>query len=635
MEEADGIILLSLQQIGASFLEGISVVSDIDGEKLFYAVSLCVQVIQGSASPKLPTWPKEMSSRYRVCSSIAKTVSGLGYSGELSYNKFLYPEAATSRAVLRWLVERLPKEEDDNDNMTTTGQSGLSPADDMRSSILQTLHKNFAQPWRVGLLPHWSEPSVRPPFEYTEGLSPFQGIPHCYIHSPQAVVSLSGGKWFLQHGKSQPGRHIPGGHPSLLATFISYCDRERTRREMKDNEEQLGELCMEKGAFQKRLMGALRMGGALPGNKAADLEGGKISEGAGGKEDKEKGSASRFQHQTAFAKERTDMVGEDGPEQAEQQSEAEKQEDQLAVAESQLQKVRTALEDLASEMKSLKSQQKKIHGAMKELKQTDAADAESTHLKQRTADLLANPSAMNGHLEELQRNAAMTADRLTDLATEWESVRVPLVSQLRSLRAETVGREEKSQWQLAAMRDMRREMKDMVATARSKEEHLQALTAQAAKIQKKSIQSEGATKSRAEYSERLIEINRNVRRQKMEMNKMLGENFKLRKEIADMQETLGRSFSAADELFFAEAKNSADRKEMYRSLVGIHDGYASIVKDTDQVVSTSSTISDMESQVQELSGRLSASALEGMQRDLAAMEEENKQLVMRLKQLRK
>jgi hypothetical protein len=60
---------------------------------------------------QLPTaLPAGMSARFRVGTSLAAAVKTLGYSAELGYNNFLYPNENDARALLMWLVDRLPKD---------------------------------------------------------------------------------------------------------------------------------------------------------------------------------------------------------------------------------------------------------------------------------------------------------------------------------------------------------------------------------------------------------------------------------------------------------------------------------------------------------------------------------------------
>lgn len=60
---------------------------------------------------QLPTaLPGGMSARFRVGTSLAAACKALGYAQELGYNNFLYPNESDARALLMWLVDRLPKE---------------------------------------------------------------------------------------------------------------------------------------------------------------------------------------------------------------------------------------------------------------------------------------------------------------------------------------------------------------------------------------------------------------------------------------------------------------------------------------------------------------------------------------------
>jgi len=50
--------------------------------------------------------PKESTSRFRVCSDIATAVKALGYSSEMGYNLFFYPNENDTRRLLMFMIER-------------------------------------------------------------------------------------------------------------------------------------------------------------------------------------------------------------------------------------------------------------------------------------------------------------------------------------------------------------------------------------------------------------------------------------------------------------------------------------------------------------------------------------------------
>ncbi len=44
---------------------------------------------------------------------MATRIKGLGYTGECGYNQILYPTESQSKALLSWLVQKLPRSEEE------------------------------------------------------------------------------------------------------------------------------------------------------------------------------------------------------------------------------------------------------------------------------------------------------------------------------------------------------------------------------------------------------------------------------------------------------------------------------------------------------------------------------------------
>jgi coiled-coil domain-containing protein 22 len=134
--ESDKAIISKLQKIDCLILpERITSFNLIDAETLVLIVAKAVECISGveiqvggifSVLSELstlifsfPTFsmnyqysgslPPNIASRHRVCTSVAAKVKELGFSGECGYNQLLYPIESQTRALLSWLVYRLPR----------------------------------------------------------------------------------------------------------------------------------------------------------------------------------------------------------------------------------------------------------------------------------------------------------------------------------------------------------------------------------------------------------------------------------------------------------------------------------------------------------------------------------------------
>jgi len=126
-EEADGILVLTLQQIGCPLPEEVTSISDFATEVLVRAVSHCLHVIgdESAADYSKMVLPKEMSARFRVCTQLADTVKKLGFKQEIGFHQFLYPSDKSSRDLFAFLLERLPQAQNLGGGDLAEGASAL------------------------------------------------------------------------------------------------------------------------------------------------------------------------------------------------------------------------------------------------------------------------------------------------------------------------------------------------------------------------------------------------------------------------------------------------------------------------------------------------------------------------------
>lgn len=57
--------------------------------------------------------PAGIAARHRICTDMAAKIKELGYPGDCGYNQLLYPTEDSIRDILNWLMNRLPRSEED------------------------------------------------------------------------------------------------------------------------------------------------------------------------------------------------------------------------------------------------------------------------------------------------------------------------------------------------------------------------------------------------------------------------------------------------------------------------------------------------------------------------------------------
>eukprot|EP00286_Rhodomonas_abbreviata_P010311 CAMPEP_0181331510 /NCGR_PEP_ID=MMETSP1101-20121128/24540_1 /TAXON_ID=46948 /ORGANISM="Rhodomonas abbreviata, Strain Caron Lab Isolate" /LENGTH=122 /DNA_ID=CAMNT_0023440975 /DNA_START=34 /DNA_END=399 /DNA_ORIENTATION=- len=109
-DEADEILIITLRQVGCELPEECRTAEDLTTELLVRSVSHCLHAIGDHDLPEYSkaSLPREMSSRFRACTSLAEGVKKLGFKEEISFHQFLYPTQKYTRELFAFILERLP-----------------------------------------------------------------------------------------------------------------------------------------------------------------------------------------------------------------------------------------------------------------------------------------------------------------------------------------------------------------------------------------------------------------------------------------------------------------------------------------------------------------------------------------------
>jgi DNA repair exonuclease SbcCD ATPase subunit len=187
-------------------------------------------------------------------------------------------------------------------------------------------------------------------------------------------------------------------------------------------------------------------------------------------------------------------------------------------------------------------------------------------VRKRALELATDPKGSRARLQEAVKQSAAA---LMVLAEEWEGHRAPLLDELREAQRARQSRKEGAVAKMSAVKTLRTEMRGMVGELQARDENLGRLQTELSK-------AKGA--NRASYTERILDVVRNLRKQKEEIRKILADIRDSQKDVNALQETLQRSFSAADEVIFRDAVKSAASKQCYKALARMHEAFANLVE---------------------------------------------------------
>uniref|UniRef100_A0A674GE83 Coiled-coil domain-containing protein 22 n=1 Tax=Taeniopygia guttata TaxID=59729 RepID=A0A674GE83_TAEGU len=621
MEEVDKILIHSLRQAGTAVPPEVQSVRELSPELVVEAAVRCLRAVRPSlGAPLSPRLPPGISARFRLASELAAACQELGFGGDVGYQTFLYSSEHDTRRLLLFLVEKLPRDEGER-GAEPPGKSGA-----LLRAIGARIREQLGTPWV-------------PPLCRTPSLQRLQGTAHLQPFTTcPLVLPQSGGPPELQEYFGGAAPPVPAqpprsgqSPPALLETHAAQLG---ARHEW---EAELGgpglapRLPPQEYLERKRLRARLRALESLrqacpphpqgppqgPPLDPAWLQGAFGAGGVGGA--LPKGSRfTRTQHLThqqdpQVLLQQIQAAAEtlQPPEGPEEGSRAAALEAALAGLEAELERCRGRLRGAQLSLSQVEAEVQQGQGALGGLQ-------DSLRLRARALELL--PDAQN-NLAKLQLVVESSSRRIVSLAGQWERHRGPLLAEYRQLRALRDSAQRESSRRLAETRALLQRSRAAAEEARRKESLHGQLVAELAALPR--------DVSRAVYTQRILEIVGNIRKQKEEIGKILEDTRALQKEINALVGKLERTFSVTDELLFKDAKRDEVVRKAYKYLAALHENCAQLIRTIEDTGTIQREIRDLEEQIEgETSAKLPAS-LERILSDCRALREENALLAAR------
>jgi len=237
-------------------------------------------------------------------------------------------------------------------------------------------------------------------------------------------------------------------------------------------------------------------------------------------------------------------------------------------------------------------------------------------IKKKTFDLLPNAEK---NIQQLQDISTQSSNRLIELAKEWEKHRVVLVDEYRKLRNLLVNTSDETKQKVEKVKVMRQQIKEIGQDIKIKDDKYRELLQEYAKMQK--------DVSRSHYTDRILEIVKNVKKQKVDIDKVLLDTRGLQKEINSISDTLNRTFAVIDELVFQDAKKDQTAKEAYKQIVAMNEQFKKLTKDIEDIGSTQNSILTLESKITQMQEKINTFDFDRIDNDLKEMKTENKTLI--------
>lgn len=630
MEEVDKILIHALKQVGTEVSEEVDSVKQFSSELIVEAVVRCIRVIDPGLGGALPTsLPPGMSARFRVGTSLAQACQGIGYKGEIGYQTFLYSNEPEIRSLLMFLVEKLPRESAETSDQPT-GKSVV-----LQRAIAAAIRAQLAVPWlppncRLPLHCETQSPTTLHSF-HVQPLS----LPHCTKGKKQFKEVKDYQRDFLLPVTAQPSHHT-----SVVASILEQHTAELSAAQEWDNEWNsqglLSRLTPQEyrsrklTRLRKRIEEQLRSA-ALPSSESAfggprstsDLS--ELLQAFRGSTPSDhiltKGTHFTHTQKFTFTQEAA-AVTSSIPTGHQSESDIQlRQQEELASFQQQFQQLCSDVDQLTADMKHMTVTNTQVLDELKQRELGNSDKEEKMQVKKKTIDLL--PDADN-NLLKLQALVEASAKRVVSLASQWEKHRAPLIDEHRRLKEICSNQDMESSRKLSEIKSLHDKIRLSTEEAKKKEDMYKQLVTE--------LENLPQDASRSAYTQRILEIVSNIKKQKEEITKILSDTKELQKEINNLTGKLDRTFAVTDELVFKDAKKDESVRKSYKYLAALHENCNQLIQTIEDTGTILREIRDLEEQIETETGNKTVANLERILDDYKAIRQENSALAAKVRE---
>jgi hypothetical protein len=608
MEEVDSIIIRNLRSIGCNIDDDVRSLRQFSTALVVEATACCLRTIDNTVDIN-HRLPPSMAAQFRIGANLATAVQNLGYRGDVGYHTFLYSNEVDIRRVLMFLVDRLPKEH------TETGEQSLGRAVVLQKQIAAELARRMARVWS-------------PSFYRAKPTSGIHEFKTCRLVQPNGSTAM----------KEYCAKLLPYicQQPSDLTTLPASIIETNTANYVYTRDVEVDWSQQGLASRLSRQEYVARKRDRLKQKIAAQLHVMMQSNGTPlsiSDQLSVRGSSAGPQKLSRFAHVERHQFTQDAAKLSAQmsassvvasssESEQQKWESEMATIQNTLTSVISQVDEFEFGAKNLTLGTQQFAERLRELQNSNREKEEVARIKKATLDLF--PDAEN-NIARLEAMIDGIAKRLINLSNQWEKHRVALIENYRQLKDLSSEHSQTAEKQLSDLQELQEKMRQLTAEAREKDALHKQLV----------VEYEQMTKdvNRSAYTQRILEIVGNIRKQNQDIDKILIDTRAIQKEINLLTGKLDRTFSVTDELIFRDARKDDAVRKAYKYLAAFHENCTLLIKTVEETGVITREIRDLEDQLDPDDTKKLAANLERISTDYQQMHAENVTLLTRLKSL--
>eukprot|EP00008_Paramoeba_atlantica_P009085 CAMPEP_0201478608 /NCGR_PEP_ID=MMETSP0151_2-20130828/3396_1 /ASSEMBLY_ACC=CAM_ASM_000257 /TAXON_ID=200890 /ORGANISM="Paramoeba atlantica, Strain 621/1 / CCAP 1560/9" /LENGTH=619 /DNA_ID=CAMNT_0047859725 /DNA_START=129 /DNA_END=1988 /DNA_ORIENTATION=- len=614
MDKVDSVILTTLRGLGCPVEEEAKSVEELSPKVILLSVSMCLNTLDSSLQYPTETVPRQMASAVSLATKLCESIKSFGYRGQIGYHQLLYASPVENRKMLSWLITQLPSTESEEEVL-----GGKVSSLDYLRQISFLLKEESQKYWRVALTMKYGLGVGLSQLHETPLSSTYLEWPGCGT-APRSLFGVIE-NFIREDAKLITGQPRQESHicssiietNCAMATFTA------------DREAEWNSVGLESGLnpfdFRRKKEEKIRVAMKTSfGASASTVSSFKVRHNLHGSSMARKEiiktrgdtASSRFRHQMQFSKE-TDKKR--NPEEIEKEKEEERQ-GELAREDEKIANRQQRVDVVLKQVSDMKTNLLQMEPALQKEKETAEKLKQQMVNLRKTNELLPEAASNILKLKEIsQKNTA----NLIDLAVEWEKFRGPLVAQIRGKQDEVEDKKRETVRQTREIRAMRKEMNQIQGEVDQQAEVVEKMN--------ETFNSYKTDLTRELFTSTIDEIVRQVKKQQIEIDKILKDTRSLKKDRNSTSATLSRSFAITSDLLFQDAKKGdKDAKAAFKVLAGLHRTYEKLSTIVEETGSSANQIMILQSKLQTLEKRAKTMDLEGLVADLESVRADNKKL---------
>ncbi|GMF38744.1 unnamed protein product [Phytophthora fragariaefolia] len=306
--------------------------------------------------------------------------------------------------------------------------------------------------------------------------------------------------------------------------------------------------------------------------------------------------------------------------------------------EQSLEEVQKQVDDTDRRIVAMRKVLDREHG---ELQQVERRVLETQTTGQELQKQLARQKQLVAMLPQAQANIAKleaicqtNGEKKAELAQQMEIAREPLLKEYAELEGQKSSRKARCRLLIREIKAFRTEMQEITGIIHAKMESMQALEKiqerQLAKLGKKK-DSEGGPMTRNMYTSRIMDIIKQVHKQKQDIAKILDDIKGLQKQLNTSSEKLKRTEAVAEEKLYSAASKSKSTSstkadayvECYRKFAQVRELFDELILVVSDVGNKENTARDLQNWISQLEARDNSSHLDKVLADLETIRLEN------------